>query len=130
MIDAPAPDPAADAGRHPMLDLRGGKAVPLKKAVDEVEARTKKLLGINGKRSPDSFHKELGKVCWENCGMARNEAGLKEALRRIPELRAAIAELLVRADVPPRAGRALAHQARHAGGHIGLRRLMAEPARS
>ena len=34
-----------------------------------------------------SFHRELGKLLWDKCGMARNEAGLKEALKRIPELR-------------------------------------------
>jgi succinate dehydrogenase / fumarate reductase flavoprotein subunit len=54
----------------------------------EVKQRNKKLLGINGKRTVDSFHRELGKIMWDNCGMARNEAGLKQALERIPELRA------------------------------------------
>jgi succinate dehydrogenase / fumarate reductase flavoprotein subunit len=57
------------------------------KAQSEVEARTKKLLSINGKRSVDSFHKELGLLLWDKCGMARNAAGLREALGRIPELR-------------------------------------------
>jgi succinate dehydrogenase / fumarate reductase flavoprotein subunit len=57
------------------------------KAQSEVEARTKKLLSINGKRSVDSFHKELGLLLWDKCGMARNAAGLHEALARIPELR-------------------------------------------
>lgn len=52
-----------------------------------VVGRIKTLLGINGKRSVDSFHRELGKLCWDKCGMARNEAGLKEALARIPVLR-------------------------------------------
>ena len=46
----------------------------------------KALLSINGKRSPDSFHKELGKLMWDECGMARSEAGLKKALARIPGL--------------------------------------------
>ncbi len=54
----------------------------------EVKQRTKRLLGINGKRTVDSFHRELGKLLWDKCGMARNEAGLKEALARIPEIRA------------------------------------------
>jgi succinate dehydrogenase / fumarate reductase flavoprotein subunit len=53
----------------------------------EVKDRIKKLVGINGKRSPDSFHKELGKIMWDDCGMARSDAGLKKALARIPELR-------------------------------------------
>jgi succinate dehydrogenase / fumarate reductase flavoprotein subunit len=52
------------------------------------EERVLQLLNINGKRSPDSFHRELGKLCWDKCGMARSAEGLKEALRRIPELRA------------------------------------------
>jgi succinate dehydrogenase / fumarate reductase flavoprotein subunit len=53
----------------------------------EVGDRIKKLLSAQGKRSVDSFHKELGKLVWDNCGMARTEAGLKRALARIPELR-------------------------------------------
>jgi len=54
---------------------------------DEVLARIKKLLAVNGKRTVDSFHKALGKIMWEYCGMARNEAGLKKALEEIPALR-------------------------------------------
>jgi succinate dehydrogenase / fumarate reductase flavoprotein subunit len=52
-----------------------------------VEERTKRLLGINGKRTVDSFHRELGLLMWDKCGMARDAAGLKEALERIPKLR-------------------------------------------
>ena len=50
-------------------------------------ARTKRLLGIQGKRTVDHFHRELGLLMWDKCGMARNEAGLREALQRIPALR-------------------------------------------
>jgi len=57
------------------------------KAENEVRARTKKLLAINGKRSVDSFHRELGLLLWDKCGMARSAAGLGEALARIPALR-------------------------------------------
>jgi len=53
----------------------------------EVQDRTKKLLGINGKRTVDSFHRELGKILWEKCGMGRDKAGLEEALEKIPVLR-------------------------------------------
>lgn len=53
----------------------------------EVDERIKRLLSINGNRTVDSFHKELGHILWEHCGMARNEQGLKEALVRIPQLR-------------------------------------------
>jgi succinate dehydrogenase / fumarate reductase flavoprotein subunit len=52
-----------------------------------VEAQTKKLLSIRGKRTVTSFHRELGQLLWDKCGMARNEAGLKEALQRVPALR-------------------------------------------
>jgi succinate dehydrogenase / fumarate reductase flavoprotein subunit len=52
-----------------------------------VNDQVKKLLGAKGKRTVDSFHRELGKIMWEKCGMARNEAGLKEALSKIPALR-------------------------------------------
>src|SRR5438270_14099011 len=48
---------------------------------------TNRLLAIKGKRTVTSLHRELGKLLWEKCGMARNEAGLKAALARIPELR-------------------------------------------
>jgi succinate dehydrogenase / fumarate reductase, flavoprotein subunit len=48
---------------------------------------SKRLLGITGKRTVDSFHRELGSILWEDCGMARNAAGLQRALGRIPELR-------------------------------------------
>lgn len=54
----------------------------------EVSDRVNRLLAVDGKRSVDSFHKELGKLVWDNCGMARNEQGLKHALQRIPEIRA------------------------------------------
>ncbi len=52
-----------------------------------VEARTRRLLSINGKRTVDSFHRELGKIMWDRCGMARDAAGLRQALAEIPKLR-------------------------------------------
>ncbi|HMZ35033.1 MAG TPA: fumarate reductase/succinate dehydrogenase flavoprotein subunit [Leptospiraceae bacterium] len=58
-----------------------------KKSEAEVTEMTNKFLSINGTRSVDSFHKELGKILWDHCGMGRNEAGLKKAIARIPELR-------------------------------------------
>jgi succinate dehydrogenase / fumarate reductase, flavoprotein subunit len=54
----------------------------------EVQSQTDRLLAINGTRTVDSFHRELGQIMWDKCGMARDRAGLEEALRRIPELRA------------------------------------------
>jgi len=53
----------------------------------EVTERLQKLLSIKGKRTPDSFHRELGTLMWNNCGMARSEKSLTEALQRIPALR-------------------------------------------
>jgi len=58
-----------------------------KQVEKDVAARVDRLLSASGKRSPDSFHKELGKVMWEGCGMARNKAGLEKALKDIPALR-------------------------------------------
>ncbi len=58
-----------------------------KKAEQDVQALTARLLAIKGKRTAASLHRELGRLLWEKCGMARNEAGLKQALQRIPELR-------------------------------------------
>ena len=53
-----------------------------------VEARTKRLLSVNGTRTVDSFHRELGRILWDHCGMARDATGLKQALEEIPKLRA------------------------------------------
>lgn len=52
-----------------------------------IKTRTDKLLSINGKRTIDDFHKELGLTLWNNCGMARNEAGLQKAKEHIKGLR-------------------------------------------
>jgi succinate dehydrogenase / fumarate reductase flavoprotein subunit len=54
---------------------------------NEVRDRANRLLAVNGNKTVDEFHIELGKVMWENCAMERNEAGLKEALSVIPEIR-------------------------------------------
>ncbi len=74
LAQAPRPDEAA-----------------VKAACREVEAtvreRTHRLLNIKGKRSVDSFHRELGKIMWDYCGMARTEEGLRTALEKIPKLR-------------------------------------------
>ncbi|HTC39929.1 MAG TPA: fumarate reductase/succinate dehydrogenase flavoprotein subunit [Candidatus Acidoferrales bacterium] len=62
-------------------------APAVKEAVANAAAITKKLLNGSGTRTVDSFHRELGKIVWDYCGMARNEAGLKKALTLIPALR-------------------------------------------
>jgi len=56
-------------------------------AVREVEGVRDRLLGVNGSRTVDEFHQELGRLMWNHCGMSRNEAGLKAALEKLPDLR-------------------------------------------
>ena len=60
-----------------------------KEALSSTENHIQRILSVKGRRSPDSFHRELGKMMWEYCGMARNEAGLKKVLSEIPLLREA-----------------------------------------
>ncbi|GAC1557676.1 MAG: hypothetical protein NVS2B9_20220 [Myxococcales bacterium] len=60
----------------------------VKAAEARVRDRTDRLLTIKGKRTPLSFHRELGRLMWDLCGMARNEAGLQQALQKLPALRA------------------------------------------
>ncbi len=61
-------------------------------SVNMVQEQTEKLMkntrNGKGKETVDHYHRELGKVMWDNCGMARNAAGLKDALKKIPEIRA------------------------------------------
>ena len=57
-------------------------------AINDVQARIQKLISIKGSKTVDHFHRELGLLVWDKCGMARDKAGLKEALKRIPEIRA------------------------------------------
>jgi succinate dehydrogenase / fumarate reductase flavoprotein subunit len=73
---AAQPLPKADAD-HPEA----------RRALDEACQRVRRLLSIQGKRTTTSFHRELGSVMWEGCGMGRTEASLKQALTRIPALR-------------------------------------------
>ena len=61
--------------------------VAFKDAIEEVRVHTRKLLAINGKRTIDDFHKELGHILWEYCGMSRNDKGLSKAQKLIRELR-------------------------------------------
>jgi succinate dehydrogenase / fumarate reductase, flavoprotein subunit len=56
-------------------------------AVQGVEDETKRWLSVKGTRSVDHFHRELGKIMWDYCGMARDKAGLEKALSEIPALR-------------------------------------------
>ncbi|GAA3969705.1 fumarate reductase/succinate dehydrogenase flavoprotein subunit [Thermobifida alba] len=60
----------------------------VKEAAEAVRTRLDKLLSINGSRTVDSFHRELGQIMWDYCGMERTEEGLNKAIARIRELRA------------------------------------------
>lgn len=59
----------------------------ISEAEERVRTRIDKLLSIDGDRSVDSFHRELGHIMWEYCGMERTEQGLRKALELIPALR-------------------------------------------
>jgi len=65
----------------------GTNHTAFKEAEDNVRSQVTKLMGIRGNRTVDSFHKELGHIMWEKCGMSRSQDGLKEALQKIPKLR-------------------------------------------
>ena len=73
---------AGQTGKRPSVDHP-----EFKKAESDVRAKIDRLLRVNGKRSLDSIHRELGTLLWDKCGMARNATGLREALGKIPELR-------------------------------------------
>ncbi|WRS29113.1 fumarate reductase/succinate dehydrogenase flavoprotein subunit [Actinomycetaceae bacterium MB13-C1-2] len=74
----------ADALNRPHLDQNSPSVV---EARETVQSQIDRLMSINGSRSADSFHKELGNIMWEYCGMARTEEGLKKAIGLIRELR-------------------------------------------
>jgi succinate dehydrogenase / fumarate reductase flavoprotein subunit len=73
---------APNLGNRPSTDHPA-----FKQTEDEVRAGVQKLLSIKGKRSVESFHRELGLIMWDQCGMARSEKSLTRALNRIPALR-------------------------------------------
>ena len=73
---------AGQMGKRPPPD-----SPEFREAEEDVRLRIEKLLKVNGRRSLDSFHRELGLLLWEKCGMSRHEKGLREALEKIPELR-------------------------------------------
>lgn len=71
-----------------LINLKVDESHPeFDKSLKEAKDRFEKLLNINGTRSVDTFHKELGKIMWEYVGMERNEAGLKTAIEEIKKLR-------------------------------------------
>ncbi len=74
---ADGPFPAVDETHEAVVEAR-----------QQVEARIAKFLTINGTRSADSYHKELGNIMWEYCGMERSEPGLRKAIDMIQQLKA------------------------------------------
>jgi succinate dehydrogenase / fumarate reductase, flavoprotein subunit len=73
---ASGPFPKVDASHPAVIE-----------AVTAVRGRIDKLLSVNGSRTVDSFHRELGRLMWDYCGMERSEEGLRKALTRIRELK-------------------------------------------
>ncbi|MEN8144341.1 MAG: fumarate reductase/succinate dehydrogenase flavoprotein subunit [Gemmatimonadota bacterium] len=59
----------------------------VRRTEEEVRGRIQRLLALDGSRTVDSIHRELGRILWDKCGMARNAAGLQEAIKQIPALR-------------------------------------------
>jgi succinate dehydrogenase / fumarate reductase, flavoprotein subunit len=72
-------------GPFPAVDPQGAEVTAVE---NDVTSRIERLLSIKGSRTVDSFHKELGEIMWDECGMARNETGLRRALDRLIALRA------------------------------------------
>ena len=58
-----------------------------REALQAVNDRVARIMSVKGTRSPDSFHRELGKICWDYCGMARDREGLTGAIEKIKKLR-------------------------------------------
>jgi succinate dehydrogenase / fumarate reductase flavoprotein subunit len=73
---------APEVGKRPSVDHPA-----FKQTETEVRDQIQRLLSINGRRSVQSFHRELGLLMWDHCGMARSERSLNKALKRIPALR-------------------------------------------
>ena len=72
-------------GPYPKIEADSPAVAAARQSVEE---RTRRLLAINGDRSVDSFHRELGHIMWEYCGMERSETGLMKAIDLIRSLRA------------------------------------------
>jgi succinate dehydrogenase / fumarate reductase flavoprotein subunit len=110
--------------RHPATGTAADPGHPaVREAVTSVTDRLHALLSNDGDRTPDSFHRELGELLWNECGMSRQESGLRKALDRVPELRA---EFWERVKVPG-SGEALnqsLEKANRVADHLELAELM------
>jgi succinate dehydrogenase or fumarate reductase, flavoprotein subunit, Bacillus subtilis subgroup len=83
VLPATIGDYLADARKHGEVEQ-----ADVDDALAAVQGRIEKLLAVGGTRTVDSFHRELGRLLWDMCGMERTDEGLRKALERIPELRA------------------------------------------
>ncbi|MFJ5677355.1 fumarate reductase/succinate dehydrogenase flavoprotein subunit [Streptomyces sp. NPDC093097] len=73
--------------RNPHRERVGAEHPVVQEVLAQTEDRLHLLLAVDGDRTPDSFHREIGELMWEYCGMARTEEGLRKALDRIPQIR-------------------------------------------
>ncbi|MFJ8360963.1 fumarate reductase/succinate dehydrogenase flavoprotein subunit [Streptomyces sp. NPDC093984] len=73
--------------RNPHQEPVTAEHPAVQEVLAETEDRLNLLLSVDGDRTPDSFHRELGELMWEFCGMARSDSGLRKALERIPQIR-------------------------------------------
>lgn len=78
---------SAEKDKADSIDKLKTKHPEFEKAENEVSDRLNKLLSIKGTKSVDHFHKQLGKIMWDECGMARNAAGLKQAIEEIRKIK-------------------------------------------
>lgn len=78
----------------------------------QVNERLRKLVSINGSRTVRSFHREVGQLIWDKCGMARSKSGLEDALRRIPAIRAEFWENVKVTGEPEGINKTLEHAGR------------------
>ncbi|MDA0919559.1 MAG: fumarate reductase/succinate dehydrogenase flavoprotein subunit [Planctomycetota bacterium] len=75
-------------GKHgTSLKKLGDDHPAVQEALESASSRVNSILAVNGTRSPDSIHRQLGQIMWDKCGMARNAAGLQQAAKEIRELR-------------------------------------------
>jgi succinate dehydrogenase / fumarate reductase flavoprotein subunit len=81
------PNTISDYLASTKLDGVSAETAEVRAAEGEAAGRVTRLLGIQGKRTVASFHRELGRIMWDRCGMARNADGLRQALHEIPALR-------------------------------------------
>ena len=82
-----APYAIADYLADRLGETLSAEGEAFRRTAEEVRERTERLLGVDGRRTVDSFHRELGRITWDACGISRTAEGLREALSTIPALR-------------------------------------------